>query len=265
MVNENLIINYILMDKVNKIIAAFTERKQVDIIVKSEGSNKVITISDTIDKECYHSFVNQYYQCGTNDELIIDITTVGGETTWAYMIAKSLQQHEGPVTARITKYALSAGTIIALACSKITLSNIGCLGPIDPQCSGISIIDFNKELHKYTKSSCFTNPFKRLMKYVNVMLNKVEHDHRSFIYDLLKKNYTDNTAKTIYDYFTFGRHHSTPIFYRDLCTLGLNLEILPKQEQKQVSTDLTQSVLSEDHQFKQMLYHVLMDARENDV
>jgi ClpP class serine protease len=51
----------------------------------------------------------------------------------AEQIASALAAHEGPVTVYVPHYAMSGGTLIALAADRIVLSPSAVLGPVDPQ------------------------------------------------------------------------------------------------------------------------------------
>ena len=51
----------------------------------------------------------------------------------ALQIAKAIKKHKGKVTAFVPHYAMSGGTLIALAASEIVMSEHAVLGPVDPQ------------------------------------------------------------------------------------------------------------------------------------
>jgi ClpP class serine protease len=63
----------------------------------------------------------------------IILHTPGGLVLAASQIATALADHDGPVTAVIPHYAMSGGTMIALAADEIVLDRHAALGPIDPQ------------------------------------------------------------------------------------------------------------------------------------
>jgi ClpP class serine protease len=65
----------------------------------------------------------------------IDIVlhTPGGLVLAASQIASALAEHEGPVRAIIPHYAMSGGTLIALAADEINVDPHAALGPVDPQ------------------------------------------------------------------------------------------------------------------------------------
>ena len=51
----------------------------------------------------------------------------------ALQIAKAIKKHQGKVTAFVPYYAMSGGTLIALAANEIVMSEHAVLGPVDPQ------------------------------------------------------------------------------------------------------------------------------------
>ncbi len=71
----------------------------------------------------------------TDDEVPLDIVlhTPGGLVLAATQIARALQDHKGKVTVFVPHYAMSGGTLIALAADEIVMCRHSVLGPVDPQ------------------------------------------------------------------------------------------------------------------------------------
>jgi ClpP class serine protease len=71
----------------------------------------------------------------TDDDVPLDIIlhTPGGLVLAALQIARALRGHKGRVTAFVPHYAMSGGTLIALAADEIVMCRHSVLGPIDPQ------------------------------------------------------------------------------------------------------------------------------------
>jgi ClpP class serine protease len=63
----------------------------------------------------------------------IVLHTPGGMVIAARQIATALADHDGPVTAVVPHYAMSGGTMIALAADEIVVDAHASLGPVDPQ------------------------------------------------------------------------------------------------------------------------------------
>jgi ClpP class serine protease len=71
----------------------------------------------------------------TDPQVPLDIVlhTPGGLVLAALQIARAIHKHPGKVTAIVPHYAMSGGTLIALAADEIVMSEYAVLGPVDPQ------------------------------------------------------------------------------------------------------------------------------------
>lgn len=71
----------------------------------------------------------------TPDDMPIEVVlhTPGGLVLAAEQIARALKRHPARVTVIIPHYAMSGGTLIALAADEILLDENAVLGPVDPQ------------------------------------------------------------------------------------------------------------------------------------
>jgi len=71
----------------------------------------------------------------TDDDVPLDIVlhTPGGLVVAAVQIARAIRAHKGKVSVLVPHYAMSGGTLIALAADEIVMSRHAVLGPIDPQ------------------------------------------------------------------------------------------------------------------------------------
>jgi ClpP class serine protease len=71
----------------------------------------------------------------TDEDVPLDIVlhTPGGLVLAALQIARAINEHKAKVTVFVPHYAMSGGTLIALAADEIVLSKHAVLGPIDPQ------------------------------------------------------------------------------------------------------------------------------------
>src|SRR5713226_5389164 len=65
--------------------------------------------------------------------LDIVLHTPGGLVLAALQIARAIHKHQGKVTAFVPHYAMSGGTLIALAADEIVMAQYAVLGPVDPQ------------------------------------------------------------------------------------------------------------------------------------
>ena len=63
--------------------------------------------------------------------------TPGGLVLAAMQIARAVEAHKAKVTVYVPVYAMSGGTLIALAANEIVMGEFSMLGPIDPQIAGL--------------------------------------------------------------------------------------------------------------------------------
>jgi ClpP class serine protease len=71
----------------------------------------------------------------TDPDLPLDLVlhTPGGLVLASTQIARAIQRHKGKVTVFVPHYAMSGGTLIALAADEIVMCEHAVLGPVDPQ------------------------------------------------------------------------------------------------------------------------------------
>lgn len=74
----------------------------------------------------------------TDADMPLDVIlhTPGGLALAAVQIARAVKDHRGHTTVFVPHYAMSGGTLIALAADEIVLGPHAVLGPIDPQIDG---------------------------------------------------------------------------------------------------------------------------------
>ncbi|MCL6430244.1 MAG: ATP-dependent Clp protease proteolytic subunit [Anaerolineae bacterium] len=81
----------------------------------------------------------------TPEDVPIDMIlhTPGGLVLAAEQIAQALRRHRAPVTVFVPHYAMSGGTLIALAADRVVMDPNAVLGPVDPQlgqCPAASVL-----------------------------------------------------------------------------------------------------------------------------
>jgi len=75
----------------------------------------------------------------TDPEEPIDLVlhTPGGLVLASLQIARAIARHEGKVRVVVPHYAMSGGTLIALAADEIVMCEHAILGPVDPQLDSV--------------------------------------------------------------------------------------------------------------------------------
>jgi ClpP class serine protease len=86
----------------------------------------------------------------TDPDVPIDIIlhTPGGLVLAAEQIATAIRKHKAPVTVFVPHYAMSGGTMIALAADQIVMDPNAVLGPVDPQLGHHPAASIVKVLHR---------------------------------------------------------------------------------------------------------------------
>ena len=86
----------------------------------------------------------------TDDNIPIDVIlhTPGGLVLAAEQIAHALAKRKGKVTVFIPHYAMSGGTMIALAADEIVMDENAVLGPVDPQIGNYPAVSILKVLEQ---------------------------------------------------------------------------------------------------------------------
>src|SRR5260370_5135990 len=93
----------------------------------------------------------------TPDDVPIDLVihTPGGLVLAAMQIARAVEAHKANVTVYVPVYAMSGGTLIALAADEIVLAEFSVLGPIDPRIAGLPAASIVKALDSKAIESVF--------------------------------------------------------------------------------------------------------------
>ena len=148
------------------------------------------------------------------------IHTPGGLVLAATQIAKALHDHPAETRVIVPHYAMSGGTLIALAADRIIMDPHAVLGPVDPQLGqypGPSIVRAveRKGVDKVDDQTLILAD----------VAEKAIRQVRDFVYNLLKDRYGEEKAKELAQILTEGRWtHDYPITYEQAKELGLHVE-----------------------------------------
>ncbi|MEB3774271.1 MAG: ATP-dependent Clp protease proteolytic subunit [Desulfurococcales archaeon] len=148
--------------------------------------------------------------------------TPGGLVLAASQIARALKRHEGKKIVIIPHYAMSGGTLIALAADEIRMDPAAVLGPLDPQLQtpkgafpAPSIIKVAEE--KGANASDDTLIYADVAK-------KALKEIQDLIVELLRDKVGEEKARMIADKLTSGYYtHDYPITVEEARSLGLNV------------------------------------------
>jgi len=153
--------------------------------------------------------------------------TPGGLVLAAEQIARALAEHKGKVTVFVPHYAMSGGTLIALAADAIMMDPNAVLGPVDPQIGELPAASIVKvlEVKKPERVSDLAVILADMAQKARVQVN-------AFVTELLLKHYPEDKAKQLATTLSQGRWtHDYPITVQVARSLGI-----------QVSTEMPRTV-----------------------
>jgi ClpP class serine protease len=155
----------------------------------------------------------------TPDEQPIDLIlhTPGGLVLAAEQIAKAIVERKGKVTVFIPHYAMSGGTLIALAADAIVMDRNAVLGPVDPQIGDVPAASILQVL-KLKKPENISDETIMLAD----MAAKSRVQVASFVAEILTKRLARNKAEELAIILSEGRWtHDFPITVQFAKQLGL--------------------------------------------
>ncbi|MCX7831336.1 MAG: ATP-dependent Clp protease proteolytic subunit [Actinobacteria bacterium] len=157
----------------------------------------------------------------TPKDMPIDLIlhTPGGLVLASTQIALALSKHPAKVTVFVPHYAMSGGTLIALAADEIVMDPNAVLGPVDPQ------------LGEYPAASIVRAISKKSIDEVDdktLILGDVAEKALSQVYEFVKKllmeKHDEEKASEIAKILTEGKYtHDYPITADEGQKLGLNI------------------------------------------
>jgi len=157
----------------------------------------------------------------TDPDMPLDLVlhTPGGLVLASYQIAHAIKLHRGKVTAFVPHYAMSGGTLIALAADEIVMEEHAVLGPVDPQLGEYPA----SSLVKLTEVKPIADIDDRSWLLADIS-KKAILQTRSQVKSLLEGKYSTEKAEELSQRLTEGRWtHDYPITYEEAKTFGLHV------------------------------------------
>jgi ClpP class serine protease len=157
----------------------------------------------------------------TDPEMPLDLVlhTPGGLVLAAYQIAHAIRMHKGRITAFVPHYAMSGGTLIALASDEIVMEEHAVLGPVDPQLGEYPAAS----LVKLADSKPISDIDDKSWLLADVGRKAIEQI-RTQVRSLLDGKYAPEKAGELARILTEGRWtHDYPITYEEAVNLGLHV------------------------------------------
>ena len=155
----------------------------------------------------------------TDPEVPLDIVlhTPGGLVLASLQIARAIHKHKGKVTAVVPHYAMSGGTLIALAADEIVMSEYAVVGPVDPQVGQYAAASVLKAVSR--------KPIERVNDETLILADQAEKaipQVRDAVRELLADKTPNDKADELARLLSEGTWtHDHPITYETARTFGL--------------------------------------------
>lgn len=176
-----------------------------------------IPISRHIDIEDSEHILRAIRRTPKDVPIDIILHTPGGLVLAAEQIARALASHEAKVTVFVPHYAMSGGTLLALAADEIVMDEHAVLGPIDPQLGNYPAVSILKAIEQKDKNSLDDTTLILGDMAAKAMVQVYES-----VYNLLLEKFPEDKAQEIARTLTEGRWtHDYPITCRMLRDMGL--------------------------------------------
>jgi ClpP class serine protease len=157
----------------------------------------------------------------TDDNVPLDLVlhTPGGLALASLQIARAVQTHKAKVTVFVPHYAMSGGTLIALAADEIVMDSHAVLGPVDPQVGEFPAASLLKVVQEKSRDEIDD----KTLIYAD-LATKALQQMRTEVIDLLAKKMPPDQAATLADKLSQGMWtHDHPIGLREAQELGLKV------------------------------------------
>jgi len=159
----------------------------------------------------------------TPPDMPIDLIlhTPGGLVLAAEQIAYALAKHPAKVTVFVPHYAMSGGTLVALAADEIVMDENAVLGPVDPQLGEYPAASILKVIE--------AKPLERVDDRTLILADvaqKALRQVRTSLRDLLQRKMPLEKAEDIASILSEGRWtHDYPISVEELQNLGFEIHV----------------------------------------
>jgi len=158
----------------------------------------------------------------TPDETPIDLLlhTPGGLVLASEQIAYALRDHPAKVTVLVPHYAMSGGTLIALAADEVRMDAAAVLGPVDPQLGDMPAAALVRVVAKKSVDQLDD----RTLVLADVAEKALRHV-KQIVRDLVLPRLGDERASTLAEELAGGHYtHDDPITVTEALGLGFPIE-----------------------------------------
>ena len=172
-----------------------------------------------IDVEDSEAIINAVRSTAPEVPIDLVLHTPGGLVLASYQIARAIRRRKGKVTVFVPYYAMSGGTLIALAADEIVMSEHALLGPTDPQIGKFSAA----ALLRVTE----TKPIEHISDETLLLADQAEKAVKqlhAIVQEMLEGKLTPEAGEQLARLLTRGAWtHDYPITCEQAKQLGLNV------------------------------------------
>ncbi|MBE3589457.1 MAG: ATP-dependent Clp protease proteolytic subunit [Firmicutes bacterium] len=146
--------------------------------------------------------------------------TPGGLVLAAEQIAQALRRHRAPVTVFVPHYAMSGGTLIALAADRVVMDPNAVLGPVDPQLGSYPAVSLLRAVREKGRDKVDDQTL-----ILADIAEKAVAQVQEFVVGLLETKMPKEEAEKVATVLTHGKWtHDYPIDCDKLRALGLDVD-----------------------------------------
>jgi ClpP class serine protease len=227
---------FILNNKRNELLNKFEQKRGsrlVSLIHRQEQMTILgVPVSKYLNIEDSEAILRAIHLTPPDMPIDLLLHTPGGLVLASHQIAMALTRHKAKVTVFIPHYAMSGGTLVALAADEIVMSPNAVLGPVDPQIgeypavSLLKLLDAKPVEKLSDQSLILADIANKAIRQVESLVRKILLDHLPDV-----KVAPENIPKIAESLVSGTWTHDYPITAEDALALGLP-----------ISTDLPQEI-----------------------
>jgi ClpP class serine protease len=229
---QPVVARQLLATRRKQALASLSHRREATVITLIHRQETMsllgFPVARYIDIDDAESILRVIRETSPDRPIEIVLHTPGGLVLAATQIAAALSDHGAKVTAVVPHYAMSGGTLLALAADEIVMDAHSALGPVDPQ------------LGQYPAASILSAldwPGKRSDETLILadVSRKAIAQVESFVVHLLERRLEPQRAVDIAHALATGIWtHDHPLQARDLEALGLPVRVGVAKEEREL-------------------------------
>lgn len=223
-----MILGFTILPAIQKFVATM-RRKMLIAKLEKERGTKVVSLIHRQQAGILGMLMMRYINLDDSERLMSEIRgagnrpidlivhTPGGLVLASEQIARVLKAHKPGVTVIVPQYAMSGGTLLAIAADQILMDEHAMLGPIDPQINGMPASAYTKVLAQ--KEIAMVSDQTIMMADISA---KATAQLEAMAYNLLADKLGDTRAREVAIMLTEGRWtHDYPLHVEELQEMGL--------------------------------------------